>query len=221
MHDTSRRPHCALSLCRLLPSTISAHHYAFSLSVGYSHPPSPLFHQDHALARYSQSFSFSKTRDLRLLRRPLLVAVSQPPLVLLMPRSALSPPRPALSPLALLSHAWFHSSCSRRAQRLTRRDFDQPLSRPQLSSSRPLRCRRAVVWTCALAICASVPSSAASVVANHLYARCVFLFAVVCPSPVAGSCRAVQPVLCPGALAVDVCRSLRGLAVDVGRSLEV
>lgn len=110
MHDTSRRPHCALSLCRLLPSTISAHHNAFSLSVGYSHPPSPLFHQDHALARYSQSFSFSKTRDLPLLRRPLLVAVSQPPLVLQMPRSALSPlaplshpspcpltPRPALS----------------------------------------------------------------------------------------------------------------------------
>jgi len=61
---------------------------ALSRSVGYSHPPSPLFHQDHALARYSQSFSFSKTRDLPLLRRPLLVA------------------------------------------RLTRRDFDQPLSRP-------------------------------------------------------------------------------------------
>jgi hypothetical protein len=38
--QASRRPHCALSLCRLLPSTISAHHYAFSLSVGYSHPPS-------------------------------------------------------------------------------------------------------------------------------------------------------------------------------------
>ena len=72
----------------------------------------------------------------------------------------------------------------------------------------------------ALANYASVPSSAAAVT-NHLSACCVFLFAVVCPSPVAGSCRAVQPVLCPGALAVDVCRSRRGLAVDVGHSLEV
>jgi hypothetical protein len=34
MHDTSRRPHCALSLCRLLPSTISAHHNAFPITNG-------------------------------------------------------------------------------------------------------------------------------------------------------------------------------------------
>ena len=132
--DASRRPHCALSLCRLLPSTISAHHYAFSLSVGYSHPPSPLFHQDHALARYSQSFSFSKTRDLPLLRRPLLVAVSQPPLVLLMPRSA-------LSPLDLPSHP---SPCtltrgSTPRVRVARRDLlVETLTNPLASLSSPL-----------------------------------------------------------------------------------
>ena len=134
MHDTSRRSHCALSLCRLLPSTISVHHYAFSLSVGYSHPPSPLFHQDHALARYSQSFSFSKTRDLPLLRRPLLVAVSQPPLVLLMPRSA-------LSPLALPSHP---SPCSLTRGstprvRVARRDLlVETLTNPLAGLSSPL-----------------------------------------------------------------------------------
>ena len=125
----------SLALCRLLPSTISANSQA------------------HALARYSQSFSFSKTRDGPLLR-PLLVAVSPPPLMLLMPRPALSSldlpsspldlpthpstcpltPRPALSSLDLPSHP---STCPPRV-RVARRDklvetFAQPLA--GLSSS--------------------------------------------------------------------------------------
>lgn len=101
-----------LALCRLLPSTISAFP---ARSRTRSLLAKLLFLKDTGRSSSSSS-SFSRCESAA----PGAADASLRPLT----------PRPALSPLALHSHAWFHTSCSRRAQRLTRRDFDQPLSRP-------------------------------------------------------------------------------------------
>ena len=153
MHDTSRRPHCALSLRRLhshppsqptttLSRSLSAtpiHHLCkFSSSRTRSLLAKLLFLKDTGRSSSSSSFSRCESAPLMLLMpRPALSSLDLPSSPLDLPTHPSTcplTPRPALSSLDLPSHP---STCPPRV-RVARRDklvetFAQPLA--GLSSS--------------------------------------------------------------------------------------